>query len=63
MDDAIVKFGFDCKVRKLSSKTVANNYRRRYPNFSTRVCKDGLWPFIHPINRIPAMNATAIQPR
>ena len=24
MDDAIVKFGFDCKVRKLSSKTVAN---------------------------------------
>ena len=24
MDDAIVEFGFDCKVRKLSEKTVAN---------------------------------------
>ena len=24
MDDAIVEFGFDCKVRKLSAKTVAN---------------------------------------
>lgn len=24
MDDAIVEFGFDCKVRKLSDKTVAN---------------------------------------
>ena len=24
MDDAIVEFGFDCKVRKLSVKTVAN---------------------------------------
>ena len=24
MEDAIVKFGFDCKVRKLSDKTVAN---------------------------------------
>ena len=24
MDDAIVEFGFDCKVRKLSTKTVAN---------------------------------------
>ena len=25
MDDAIVEFGFDCKVRKLSEKTVANH--------------------------------------
>lgn len=24
IDDAIVEFGFDCKVRKLSEKTVAN---------------------------------------
>lgn len=24
MDDAIVEYGFDCKVRKLSAKTVAN---------------------------------------
>ncbi len=24
MEDAIVEFGFDCKVRKLSDKTVAN---------------------------------------
>ena len=24
MDDTIVEFGFDCKVRKLSEKTVAN---------------------------------------
>ena len=29
MDDAIVEFGFDCKVRKLSAMTVAN-----YPGFS-----------------------------
>ena len=24
MEDAIVEFGFDCKVRKLSEKTVSN---------------------------------------
>lgn len=28
MEDAIVEFGFDCKVRKLSEKTVANEQKQ-----------------------------------
>ena len=37
MEDAIIEYGFDCKVRKLSGKTVANyqkqlRYIERYLN-------------------------------